>query len=133
MARNQLTDDEWDLLEKLVKQSKSMRGRPPTKHRQIFNAIFWVAKTGQPWRALPDELGKWNTVYRQFKRWSEAGLWDAIIETLESNKTMAGVMSELKHNARKTQRLAMRSKVDDSDSQRHQNTSKLLEEGPANI
>jgi transposase len=133
MACNQLTDDEWDLLEKLVKQSKSMRGRPPTKHRQIFNAIFWVAKTGQPWRALPDELGKWNTVYRQFKRWSDAGLWQSIIETLETNEALAKVMSELKRNALKTQHLAIRNKADYTGSQQHQNTSKRLEEEPANI
>src|SRR5271166_3792463 len=35
--------------------------------------IFWVTRTGAPWRDLPEELGKWNTIYRQFRRWSLSG------------------------------------------------------------
>jgi len=41
-----------------------------------------VTRTGAPWRDLPEELGKWNTVYRQFLRWSRSGVWDFLFEAL---------------------------------------------------
>ena len=42
-----------------------------------------MLRTGAPWRDLPAELGKWNTVYRRYRRWAVAGRWEALRETLE--------------------------------------------------
>jgi transposase len=36
-------------------------GRPPADHRRVLDAIFWIARTGAPWRDLPLELGNWNS------------------------------------------------------------------------
>ena len=46
------------------------------RHRRVLDGIFWIARTGAPWRDLPEELGNWNSVWRQFRRWSASGLWD---------------------------------------------------------
>ena len=40
----------------------------PSEYRQGLDGIFWVTRTGAPWRDLPEELGKWNSVYQQFRR-----------------------------------------------------------------
>jgi transposase len=37
---------------------------------------------GAPWRDLPSEFGNWNSVWRQFRRWTQAGLWDVLLQAL---------------------------------------------------
>ncbi|EHH06270.1 putative transposase [Mesorhizobium amorphae CCNWGS0123] len=44
--------------------------------------MMWMARTGSQWRHLPDEYGKWNSVFRRCRRWVETGLFDAMLETL---------------------------------------------------
>ena len=43
---------------------------------------MWIARTGSQWRHLPDEYGKWNSVFRRYRRWVETGVFDAMLETL---------------------------------------------------
>ena len=43
---------------------------------------MWIARTGSQWRHLPDEYGKWNSVFRRYRRWVETGVFDALLETL---------------------------------------------------
>src|SRR5246500_2019915 len=57
-------------------------GWPPRDHRRVLDAVFWVMRTGAPWRDLPEEFGNWNSIFRQFRRWADSGVWDVILETL---------------------------------------------------
>ena len=107
MAFERLSEEEWQLLEKLVRSGKSLRGRPPKQHRKIFEAVFWIASCDVPWRSLPEHFGKWNTVYRQFKRWSENDLWNRVLKELENNPALMDISQGLKHNALATRRLAL--------------------------
>lgn len=75
MARALMSDEEWALLAPHLAPISSRSGRPPRSHRQTLDAIFWIAHRRAPWRDLPETLGNWNRVYRQFRRWSKAGLW----------------------------------------------------------
>ena len=53
--RFDLSDDEWALLEPLMPKSrKSTRA----DDRKIMNAIFYVLRTGMPWRDLPERYGR---------------------------------------------------------------------------
>ena len=51
-------------------------------NRRVLEGIFWIARTGSPWRDLPERFGKWNTVWRRFARWRDAGIFDATLEAL---------------------------------------------------
>ena len=82
MVRGLLSDDEWAFFAPFVIEQGPKRGRPPADHRRVLDAVFWVARTGSPWRDLPDALGRWDTVYQQFRRWTQAGLWDVLLEAL---------------------------------------------------
>ncbi len=82
MIRGRLTDDEWAFFEPFVTESGPLRGRPPRDHRRTLDAIFWITRTGAPWRDLPEELGNWNSVHRQFRRWTTSGLWDLMLSAL---------------------------------------------------
>ena len=85
LIRGLMSDEEWAFFEQFVVASGALRGRPPSDHRRTLDGIFWVTRTGAPWRDLPEELGKWNSVYRQFLRWSRSGLWDFLLEVLASS------------------------------------------------
>jgi transposase len=65
-----LTDEEWSFFEPFVVSARPLGGRPARDHRRVVDAIFWIARTGAPWRDLPAELGNWNSVFRQFRRWT---------------------------------------------------------------
>jgi transposase len=74
-----MTDDEWAYFEAFLIHR---RGRPPRNHRRVLDAIFWVMRTGAPWRDVPEEFGDWNAIFRQFRRWADSGIWDVILEAL---------------------------------------------------
>ena len=77
--RFDLSDDEWALLEPLMPNSrKSTRA----DDRKIMNAIFYVLRTGMPWRDLPERYGPYTTAYNRFNRWSRRGIWKRIFDTL---------------------------------------------------
>lgn len=82
MLRGLLTDKEWAFFEPFVTETGAFRGRPPANHRRVLDAIFWVARTGVPWRDLPPEQGNWNSVHRQYRRWTTSGLWDVLLQAL---------------------------------------------------
>jgi transposase len=79
-----MSDREWAFFELFVIETGPKRGRPGADHRRVLDGVFWIARTGAPWRDLPEEFGKWGSVYRQFRRWSVSGLWDAILEALNA-------------------------------------------------
>lgn len=56
--------------------------RKPLDHRLVLDGIFWFARTGAPWRDLPEEFGRWSSIYRQFRRWTLRGLWEDILDAL---------------------------------------------------
>lgn len=58
------------------------RGRRPEHNRLIINGILWRLRCGTPWRDVPPKYGNWNTICRRFRRWSEAGVWEAVAVTL---------------------------------------------------
>ena len=51
----------------------------------VLDGVFWIARTGAPWRDLHDHVGKWSSVYRQFRRWTLAGVWDVLLAALNES------------------------------------------------
>ena len=45
-----------------------------------LEGMLWVIRTGSPWRDLPEEFGKWGTVYQRFRRWCMSGVFDRLFE-----------------------------------------------------
>ena len=77
-----LTDDQWELLEVCIPESKP-GGRPRTTAvREVLNAIFYLERSGCAWRLLPHDFPKWETVYTYFRNWKLDGTWDRIHDTL---------------------------------------------------
>ena len=87
MVRGRISDQEWSFFEPFVVSKGPKSGRPASDHRLILDGVFWIARTGAPWRDLPQDFGKWSSVYRQFRRWSISGLWDAMLEALNASSS----------------------------------------------
>jgi len=85
LVRDLMSDEEWAFHERFILAVRAPNGRKPMSHSLVLDGIFWIARTGSPWRDLPDEFGKWSSVYRQFRRWTLAGLWDGILEALNES------------------------------------------------
>jgi transposase len=81
-----MSDEEWAFFAPFMIETGPRRGRPPRDHRLVLDGVFWIARTGAPWRDLPDHFGKWSSVYRQFRRWSLTGLWDLLLEALNDTE-----------------------------------------------
>ena len=77
-----LTDGEWALIGPLLPPERGRGCRPAQDNRLYFEGMLWMARTGSQWRHLPDEYGKWNSVFRRYRRWVETGVFDAMLETL---------------------------------------------------
>src|ERR1035437_551679 len=81
VMRFDLSDEDWALLEPLLPKSrKSAR----VDDRKIMTAIFYVLRTGMPWRGLPARDGPYTTAYNRFNRWSRRGIWKRIFDQLAS-------------------------------------------------
>jgi transposase len=81
MHRHELNDAEWARIEPLLPAETGRRGRPADlRNRTFMNAIFYVAKTGAPWRDLPERFGPWHTIHNKFTRWNRKGVFRQILD-----------------------------------------------------
>jgi transposase len=58
----------------------------------MVTAIWYVLRTGCPWRDVPDQFGPWSSVYTRWRRWCESGLWARLLAALAR-----GARGELRH------------------------------------
>jgi transposase len=91
-----ITEDEWKLIENKLPGKAGDVGHPEEGNRAFLRAVFWIARTDAPWRALPPAYGKWSSVHKRFIRWSKTGVWKMIFDTLatSSKKENGQVMKE---------------------------------------
>src|SRR6516165_10626792 len=91
MARFDLTDAEWAIIAPLLPsaQDRPRGGRPTENDRRVLNGIFFVLRTGTPWRDLPERYGPYTTVYNRFNRWAKAGVWVRVFEALSAKASVS--------------------------------------------
>lgn len=128
MVRGLMTDREWKFFAPFVVATGGKSGRPPSDHRLVLDGIFWIARTGAQWRDLHEHFGKWSSVYRQFRRWTLAGVWELMLAALNdgggglksvqmidstiirAHHQAAGAKGGLKNRVLGAQRVALRQK-----------------------
>jgi transposase len=71
--RHEISDADWDRIKDLLPGQPGQHGGVAADNRRFINAVLYVARTGIPWRDLPERLGDWNTQWRRFDRWAKAG------------------------------------------------------------
>ncbi len=78
--RFDLSDEEWAVIEPFL--PKGGRGPKRVDDRRVLNGIFYILRTGAPWRDLPERYGPRTTVYNRYARWARRGIWKAIFDAL---------------------------------------------------
>jgi transposase len=94
MAKLLVSDELWALVASLLPHEppKPKGGRPRVPDRAALTGIIFVLKSGIPWEMLPPELGCGSgvTCWRRLRDWQEAGVWDALHQTLLDRLGEAG-------------------------------------------
>jgi transposase len=80
MARFDLSDDKWAIIAPLLPLQG--RGARRGDDRKVLNGIFYILRTGAPWRDLPERYGPRTTVYNRYVRWGRRGVWKAVFDAL---------------------------------------------------
>ena len=83
MRRHEIPDDPWVRIEGLLPGRRGGHGGVAKDNRTFLNAVWYLAKTGIPWRDLPDRFGKWDTVYHRFNAWSKNSVWQRIYAAVQ--------------------------------------------------
>jgi transposase len=81
--RHAIRDVDWERIKDLLPGQAGQRGVTAKDNRLFIDAVLWIAKTGAPWRDLPERFGNWNSVWRRFDRWARKGVWRKVFETLQ--------------------------------------------------
>jgi transposase len=81
--RHAIKDADWDRIKDLLPGRPGQHGKVAKDNRLFIDAVLWIAKTGAPWRDLPERLGNWNSVWRRFDRWASKGVWQRLFEALQ--------------------------------------------------
>ena len=85
MIRRELTGAQWRRIEQLVPGKDGDKGRHGEDNRLFVDAVLWIARSGAPWRDMPEEFGNWNSVFQRFRRWAKKGVWQRVFNALIEN------------------------------------------------
>ncbi len=87
-----ITDRQWSLMEPHCLGKKTDPGRTGGDGRLFLASVLWIARTGSPWRALPDRFGKWNSIFKRFRDWVRADVFKRIFDAVSDEPDMEFAM-----------------------------------------
>jgi transposase len=92
MIRTVLKDAQWAKMEPHCLGKQSDPGRTGSHGRLFLEAVLWIARTGAPWRDLPEEFGPWNTVFKRFRHWVKLDVFRKIFDAVSDDPDMEFAM-----------------------------------------
>ena len=95
--RHDVSDEVWALLEPHLPGQAGQWGGVAENNRRFINGVFWILRTGAPWRDLPPDYGKWNSVHQRFRRWRDEGRWEKLLELLVDDPDYEWLMIDASH------------------------------------
>ena len=97
LHRHDISDRIWNLLEPHLPGRKGAWGGNARDNRQFINAVFWILRTGAPWRDLPPDYGDWKNTHRRFCRWRDKRIWEFLLEQLITEPDFEWLMIDASH------------------------------------
>ncbi len=95
--RHDLNDKAWEHLEEKLPGGRGQWGGVAQDNRRFINGVFWILRTGAPWRDLPPDYGDWKNTHRRFCRWRDKGVWEKLLETLSEEPELKWLMIDASH------------------------------------
>ena len=95
--RHDISNKLWKKLKPHLPGAKGGVGRPASDNRLFINAVFWILRTGAPWRDLPPDLGDWKNTQRRFCRWRDRGVWEKLLEIFIDEPDYEWLMIDASH------------------------------------
>ena len=95
--RHDISDRIWENIQAHLPGSKGLVGRPANDNRLFINAVFWILRTGAPWRDLPPDYGDWKNTHRRFCRWRDRGVWEHLLEVVIVEPDFEWLMIDASH------------------------------------
>jgi putative transposase len=92
MDRAVLSDEQWRRISPLLPGRIGAVGVSALDNRTFLEAVLWIARTGAPWRDLPESFGPWSRTYVRFNRWGHKGVWANIFAVLAQDPDFEYVM-----------------------------------------
>ena len=92
MTRLILTDAQWSRIAPHCLGKASDPGRTGGDARLFVEAVLWIARTGSPWRDLPEVFGNWNTVFKRFRHRVKGDVFKRIFEALSDDPDLEFAM-----------------------------------------
>jgi transposase len=93
MTDVRLTDDQWTKIRDFLRDDPNAYvGKDEQACRRFVEAVKWISRSGAQWRLLPAEYGNWNSVYKRFVRWCEAGVWERMLSHFADEPDMENGM-----------------------------------------
>ena len=78
----EITEQQFKLIEPLL---PVQRGNVKIPNRQVLNAMLYVAEHGCKWRGLPEQFGRWHSIYMRANRWAKQGVLDQVFIALQQH------------------------------------------------
>ena len=95
--RHDISDQVWALLEPHLPGKTGDWGGVAHDNRRFINAVFWILRTGAPWRDLPESYGGWSNTHRRFIRWRDKGIWEKLLEQLITEPDFEWLIIDASH------------------------------------
>ena len=94
--RYAITDEIWAVMGPMVDHCKSHLGPEPLiPDRMFFEAVLYWARTGVPWRDLPEQCGDWSAVYNRLGRWIASGRLEKLFQEIIAQPASEGTAQEM--------------------------------------
>lgn len=88
MTTAKLTNEQWKQILKFLRQDQRAYVGNERCCRRFVEAVIWISRSGAQWRLLPEQYGNWNSVYKRFSRWCDAGVWERMLSRFADEPDM---------------------------------------------
>lgn len=89
--RHEINNKDWERIKDLLPPENTGKGRPSKSNRDMLNGMLWIAKTGSPWRDLPERFGPWQTIYSKFRLWSRNDVFQKLFDLLTTDADLQDI------------------------------------------
>ena len=86
LHKRDISEEIWNKINVNLPGSGGHTGHNGVDNRRFINAVFWILRTGAPWRGLPKEYGDRKNTHRRFTRCRGRGIWEKILQSAEVYK-----------------------------------------------